>query len=112
MSAIDAAENSLVSPRQFGKYSDDDLADSPPRPTMGAADHLGEQFQGIVGPDRASHSVNPPAELDLGYDAEADAQDWRNDLASRHPHYIGEDDDAPSVHEYLSGNRSRRDHAS
>jgi hypothetical protein len=79
MSAIDAAENSLVSPRQFGKYSDEDLADSPPRPTMGAADHLGEQFVGLTRSPEAAKA--------------------------RHPHFIG-GDDAPSVHEWLSGNRS------
>jgi len=61
----------FVSPDQFGEYSDADLADSPPRPTMNG-EHMGPQFAGLVGaPDDA-----PPA--------------------GRHPNYVG----AQTVHQY------------
>jgi hypothetical protein len=78
-----------------GRYYDKDIDaleaapdESPPRPTMGATDHLGEQFG----------SVLPAREKDLGYDAEADNQSFMNDLASkqRHPNYVN----GRSLHDY------------
>ncbi len=82
------AVEDFVSRRQF---AEDDINappdESPPRPTMGAADHLGDQF----------HSVIPAREKDLGYDSEADAQDWMNELRSkRRANYVGDQ----TVHQY------------
>lgn len=92
MATVDAARNG----RQFSDAElDEPGVESPPRPTVGHAEKFNaDQFGSIV----ALH------EKDLGYDAEADAQGWMNDLASkRHPHYIGGDETSPSVHEWLSG---------
>lgn len=67
------------------QFSDADIntagAESPERPTMNG-EHLGPQFAWLIGNDATRKAV-------------------------RHPHYIGEN--GPSVHEWLSGNRSRRD---
>jgi hypothetical protein len=67
-------------------------AESPPRPTVGHADKFNaNQFESVI----------PAREKDLGYDAEADAQDFMNELhaapAARHPNYIGE---GQSLHQY------------
>ena len=69
MAAIDMAR---------GRYYDKDIDaleaapdESPPRPTMGAIDHLGEQFAGLT-----PEALKPPA--------------------ARHPHFIG----GKSVHQY------------
>ena len=78
-----------------GRYYDKDIDaleaapdESPPRPTMGGTDHLGEQFG----------SVLPAREKDLGYDAEADNQSFMNDLAQRHPRYVN----GNSLHAWLT----------
>jgi hypothetical protein len=75
-----AAED-FVSLDQFGDAMNEPGAESPPRPTMNG-EHLGPQFAGLIGSDETPKAV-------------------------RHPHYIRAN--GPSVHEWLSGNRSRRD---
>jgi hypothetical protein len=77
-----------------GRYYDKDIDaleatpdESPPRPTVSHSDRFNkDQFSSVV----------PAREKDIGYDAEADNQSFMNDLASRHPHYVGDQ----TVHQY------------
>lgn len=92
MSVLDAARGG----RQFSDAElDEPGADSPPRPTMGATDHLGEQFKSVI----------PAREYEPGYDAEAEMQDFMNDLRSkRRPNHIA----GQTIHQYYSAPGSAR----
>ena len=85
-----AAED-FVSDRQFTRAKAAPDLESPPRPTVGHADRFNQdQFAGLAD-DGGRRSVIPAREYEPGYNAEAEMQDWMNELRSkRRPNYVGD----------------------